>query len=75
MFVSTEQRRKGIGASVMKELENWAKELQFEFMFLETGKGQPEAIRLYQKQGYKFIPNYGQYIGKEKISICMKKAL
>jgi len=75
MFVSTEHRRKGIGASVMKELENWAKELQFEFIFLETGKGQPEASRLYQKQGYKLISNYGQYIGKEKISICMKKVL
>ena len=74
MFVLAEQRGKGIGAAIMKELETWAKELQYKFVVLETGNGQPEAIHLYQKQGYTVIPNYGQYIGKE-LNICMKKEL
>jgi hypothetical protein len=41
---------------------------------LETGKQQPEAIRLYEKSGYAYIPNYGQYAGVDN-SVCMKKEL
>ena len=74
MFVAVDQRGKGIGTAIMKELENWAKELKSKFIVLETGNGQPEAIHLYQKQGYAVIPNYGQYIGKE-MNICFKKKL
>jgi hypothetical protein len=39
---------------------------------LETGKRQPEAIRLYEKAGYIRIPNYGHYQSIEN-SVCMKK--
>jgi hypothetical protein len=39
---------------------------------LETGKKQPEAIRLYEKNGYKLIPNYGQY-AKIDNSVCFEK--
>jgi hypothetical protein len=39
------------------------------------GNRQPEAAILYKKQGYQVIPNYGQYIGMEETSICMKKEL
>jgi hypothetical protein len=41
---------------------------------LETGKRQPEAIGLYEKSGYKAIPNYGQYAGVEN-SVCFEKEL
>jgi putative acetyltransferase len=41
---------------------------------LETGKRQPDAIRLYVKNGYKAIPNWGQYIGVEN-SVCFEKKL
>jgi GNAT superfamily N-acetyltransferase len=74
MFVSAVNRGKGIGAAIIKELESWAKELNFEFMVLETAIGQPEAIHLYRKHGFTDIPRYGQYVDKGK-SICMKKAL
>jgi putative acetyltransferase len=40
----------------------------------ETGKRQPEAIALYEKQGYQRISNYGQYIGVEN-SVCFEKVL
>lgn len=74
MFVAADHRGKGIGAAIINELESWAKELNVESMVLETAEGQPEAIHLYKKSGYTIIPNYHQYIGKEK-SICMKKVL
>ena len=74
MYVRPENRGVGIAVEVLKELENWAAELDFKAAVLETGKKQPEAIRLYEKSGYELIPNYGQYIGLEN-SVCMKKSL
>ena len=74
MFVPKEYRGQGIGGIVLKELESWAAELNFSDLILETGKAQPEAIRLYGKSGYTVIANYGQY---EKVdnSVCMKKSI
>jgi putative acetyltransferase len=74
MFVHPENRKQGIAAKVLNELENWAKSLGFFECVLETGKKQPEAITLYQKVGYHITENYGQYIGVEN-SICMVKTL
>lgn len=74
MYVTNEQRGKGIGAAILHELEKWAAELKVGTMVLETGNNQPEAIHLYGKMGYAVIPNYGQYSGMET-SICMKKEL
>ena len=72
MYVLTANRSQGIGAIVLGELEKWAEELNFSELILETGKAQPEAIRLYTKSGYTIIPNYGQYEGIDN-SVCMKK--
>ena len=74
MFVRLEHRGKGIAVEILRELENWASELNFSFAILETGYKQPEAIRLYEKTGFALIPNYGQYEGVEN-SVCMKKEL
>jgi putative acetyltransferase len=74
MFVPLESRGKGIASIVLQELELWAKELGNEKCVLETGLKQPEAIRLYEKNGYKLIPNYGQYIGMDN-SVCFEKIL
>jgi putative acetyltransferase len=74
MYVLPEHRGKGIAPHVLTELEKWARELKYKFCVLETGKKQPEAIALYQKAGYKVIPNYGQYAGVEN-SVCMSKTI
>jgi len=74
MFVRPENRGQGIAVAILRELENWAVELKFEFAVLETGKKQPEAIRLYEKSGYLPIPNYGQYAGMDN-SVCLKKKI
>lgn len=72
MFVPLESRGKGIATKVLLELENWARELSFTRCVLETGLKQPEAIRLYEKNGYERILNYGQYIDVGN-SVCFGK--
>jgi len=74
MFVKSESRGKGIAGKILRELEAWAKQLDFDDCILETGFKQPEAIALYKKAGYEVIPNYGQYAGVEN-SVCMRKEL
>ncbi len=74
MFVQDEYRGKGYAMQVLVELEKWAAELNFKSCILETGKKQPEAIRLYEKAGYIKILNYGQYENMDN-SVCMKKEL
>jgi len=74
MYVKPYFRGKGIASVVLKELEKWVVELGFEKCILETGEKQPEAIRLYKKNNYVVIKNYGQY---EKVltSVCFEKTL
>lgn len=74
MYVLPAQRGQGVAGQVLAELERWAQELQYIACVLETGKKQPEAIRLYQKSGYTLTPNYGQYVGIEN-SVCMRKSV
>jgi putative acetyltransferase len=74
MYVKPESRGKGIASKILSELEAWASELSYNKCLLETGIKQPEALRLYTKNGYERIPNYGQYadiIG----SLCFEKEL
>ena len=72
MYTLPELRGKGIASLVLTELEKWTTELGFRKCILETGKKMPEAIRLYQRNGYERIPNYGQYVGVDN-SVCMQK--
>ena len=74
MYVPADKRGQGIASVILRELENWAREMNYKKCILETGLAQPEAIRLYQKNDYTVIPNYGQY-AEAKGSICFEKAL
>lgn len=74
MYVLKSHREKGIASNILAELERWAKELQYNTCILETGKNQPAAIRLYQKNNYKIISNFGNYINVAN-SVCFEKKL
>ena len=74
MFVTPGCRGKGVASVILKNLEAWAVELNASKCVLETGKRQPEAIRLYTKNAYHLIPNYGQY-EKVENSVCFEKIL
>lgn len=71
---SPNYRGNGIAKKLMGLLENWAVELGNTKAILETGKNQPEAIRLYKKIGYKIIENYQPYVGNDN-SVCFSKEL
>jgi GNAT superfamily N-acetyltransferase len=74
MYVSPQNRKKGIASMILNELEKWASELSARKCILETGKRQYEAVGLYKKSGYQLIPNYGQYAEVEN-SLCFEKQL
>ena len=74
MYVSPTHRGKGIASIILTELEQWAKELGYTKCVLETGINQPEALALYNKNGFSRIPNYGQYADVPS-SFCFEKNL
>lgn len=74
MYTHPDFRKKGLATAIVKELEEWAKELNYKKAVLETSLEQNEALSVYEKSGYQRIPNYGQYTGIEK-SVCYEKTL
>jgi len=74
MYVRPARRGQGAASAVLAELEQWGRELGYASCVLETGLTNPEAIRLYEKSGYRRILNYEQYAGVAS-SVCMQKAL
>jgi GNAT superfamily N-acetyltransferase len=74
MYVVPDKRGQGIASIILKQLEQWTVELNHWKCLLETGTNQPEAIALYKKNGFRIIPNFGQYQNMEH-SVCFEKAL
>lgn len=74
VFVKKGYRGLGISRLVMSQLEETAAGRGYQYVVLETGIKQHEAISLYKKLGYEPIPNYGPYAGNPN-SVCMKKSL
>lgn len=74
MFTEPRARGKGYAGKVLAELETWARELGNVKCILETGVRQPHAIATYKKNGYRLMPNYGQY-AKAENSLCFCKDL
>lgn len=74
MYTNPDFRKKGLATTIVKELEIWAKELNYTKAVLESSLEQNEALSVYEKSGYTRIPNYGQYIGMDK-SVCYEKFL
>lgn len=74
MYTHPDFRKKGLATAIVKELEKWAKELNYKKAVLETSLEQNEALSVYEKSGYVRISNYGQYVGIEK-SVCYEKIL
>lgn len=74
MFVFDHKRSQGIASQILMGLEAWAEELGYKVCILETGIKQPEAIRLYEKNHYAYIPNFPPYVGVKR-SVCFRKFL
>jgi GNAT superfamily N-acetyltransferase len=74
MYTQPNSRGMDFGKTILQELEQWAKELGYKKLILETGISFEAANRLYKKYGFTQIPNYDQY--KDiKDSICFEKVI
>jgi len=61
MWTNPRYRRRGLATSVLRALEDAARETGYARVILETGSLQPEAELLYAQRGYTRIEVYGYY--------------
>ena len=74
MFVSPEARGSGVAAGLLERLEYEARRRGMPVLRLETGDALEEAVRLYQRAGYRPCGPFGPY-GEDARSLYMEKAL
>ena len=61
MFVRSAYRRRGHARALLRALEDRARASGYRRVILETGLAQPEAIALYESEGYQPIDGFGHY--------------
>jgi putative acetyltransferase len=74
MYVAPSARGRGLSRLLLAALEDEARELGYDFVRLETGDQQPEAIKLYASSGFEPIPRYGPFVDDPR-SVCFEKRL
>jgi len=65
MFVRERARGRGLGRRVLAELERTARAAGVDWLVLETGDQQPEAIALYRSAGYADVGPFGLYADED----------
>jgi len=58
MYVRPDHRRAGIAAALLGALEDAARSMGYRTVRLDTGPRQPHAQRLYERAGYRPVPDY-----------------
>ncbi len=74
MYVLPSYRGQQLGENILSELENWTKELGLSKCILFMGVNQPEAMKLYLRNNFSVIENYGK-LKDIPDSICLAKKL
>lgn len=74
VFVHNEYQGQGIGSRLVSLLIEWAAELGYRRMILETGELLAESCAVYKKLGFAVIPNYGSYADMPE-SLCMAREI
>lgn len=72
IYISPAFRGQGLGTKLVSLLIEWANELGYQRVLLETGEKLTESVALYKKLGFERIPNYGPYESMPE-SLCMAK--
>lgn len=73
MFVRPTHRRRGLAAGVLAAVERSARDRGIEVLYLQTGIRQPEAVALYEREGWTRTDTYPPY--PAETSICFEKRL
>ena len=74
MYVKPNYRGRGVSKKILTQLEDYARELNYQRLVLETGLKQPEAMSLYHKYGYRPLKCYGRH-ADDPDSRCFEKQL
>ena len=74
MYVVPDRRGSGVAVALLRALEDAARTRGWATLRLETGPAQPDAIRFYEREGYRQIPLFGAYAGSD-LSVCYERAL
>ncbi|QTX05749.1 GNAT family N-acetyltransferase [Agromyces archimandritae] len=74
MYVEPSARRLGVARGLLEHLEADAAAHGIHEIVLETGDLHTAAQALYERAGYRPIPQFGQYVG-EAHSVCFAKAV
>ncbi|MFJ6000699.1 GNAT family N-acetyltransferase [Arthrobacter sp. NPDC092385] len=74
MYVRPAYRGKGVATAVLRRIEEEARVVGCDELLLETGTEQPDAMRFYEREGYRRIPGFGAYAGETR-SVCYARTL
>ncbi|TIH40931.1 GNAT family N-acetyltransferase [Subtercola vilae] len=74
MFVTQSARGTGVSTAILRALEDEARGLGLHTLKLETGPAQPDAVRFYEREGYRPIAKFGYYVDSAG-SLCFARSL
>lgn len=74
MYVIPAERGRGASVAILRKLEGCARTRGVRVLKLETGSGQPDAVRFYEREGYAKIDPFGPY-ADEPTSLCYARTL
>jgi peptide/nickel transport system ATP-binding protein len=75
LFVAPEQRRRGLARAVLDQLGKEASRRGGDHLQLQTGNLQPEAMSLYEHEGWERVPVFAPYDPDDGISVCFSRPL
>jgi GNAT superfamily N-acetyltransferase len=75
LVVDAGHRRLGLASRVLARLEDAARARGAAELFLQTGNRLPEAIALYEREGWERIEVFAPYDPTDGISVCFRKRL
>ncbi len=65
IYILPEHHGKGIGTALLKEVKNLAREIYPDYIWLDTHISNENAVRLYEKNGFKKMGSYKFMIGTQ----------
>ena len=68
------QKGRGIGRKILLYLEDFARDMGYNGIWLETRAINDQAVKFYVSNGFIRRENYGKYIGNAK-AVCFEKKI
>lgn len=74
VYVAPAGRRRGLASAALARVEETARDLGVDRLHLHTGDRQPEALALYEREGWERVPVFAPYDVID-VSVCFAKPL